>query len=1061
MTAKSTATILLIEDDVNALKLLSTYLSNHNFTILVAKSSEVGIERATYAQPDIILLDVMLPDENGFETCRKLKADPVTANIPVIFLTSLNSPEDEIKGYQLGAVDFISKPLHEESILVRVNTQLRLRDLTERLEQKVEERTFELRQANQKLAQEIKERIVVETALRESERRLRDAQRIGNFGFLDWDIVNDEIEWSTQTYHIYGFAPESTNPSVEVTENLIHPDDQKFVQQQLRSALAGESEIDLEHKLLRPDGQVIYVHVIADITRNEDGKPVRMLGTVTDITARKRAEEALAQTANLLSNVVNTSRDWIFVKDTELRTVFCNEAFANALGKTPEQLVGKTDIENGWDPDMVKGNPDKGFHGYEAHDLKVLSGETLFVASDPALANGELHSFDTIKMPLRDEMGEIIGVLGVARDVTKRKHAEEALAESEQKYRSLIETMGEGFGMLDKEGFITYVNDSFCRMMGYKREELVGQLVLNLVDETNKQILLEQIERTAAEGGSPYELAWQAKSGENIATITAPRVLKDSEGNFMGSFAVMTDIRKLKEAEQEQHLSDELLKQMPDGIIVADLEGTIRRWLGGAETIFGYRAEEVIGKSVSFLHHPDIRDSMRPKILKELQATDRFFGEILCVHKNGHVVPIEISIKTVFDPDGNPIALVSDSKDITRRKEIEAQVQRSERMAAIGQLSTGIAHDFNNILAAITLYTELLLRNSENTAVTADRLQTILQQSKRASTLINQLLDFSRRSALEKAPVNLLDPLQELITLLKRMLSENIIIKLEYESSEYMVYADTTRLQQIFMNLAVNARDAMPQGGQLTFTLNHLTLGEYDHSPFPGLTLGDWVQVDIADSGEGMPKEVVQRVFEPFFTTKAPGKGTGLGLAQVYGIVKQHEGFIFIRSEEGKGSTFSLFLPALPMQNSKQPHTLHQSKLLSGHGETVLVVEDNPDTRDAVVTSLEVLNYTVIIADDGVEALQILTQDTQRIDLLLSDMIMPNMGGTELLQMLQKENVHVPIVMLSGYFLEDELDNLRELGMLAWLPKPPELAQLAQTIYSALHTKDEKVRTKS
>ena len=1180
--SKPNATILLIVDDAKILQLITTYFSSDNFTLLVATSSTSGIQKATTEQPDIILLDVLLGDQDGFETCRQLKAKQGTTNIPIIFLGPQNTPEYEIKGYQLGAVDFISKPLQEESILARIDTQLRLRALTERWEQKVEERTKELMQANQRLAQEIKERIAIETALRESEGRLREAQRIGNFGFLDWNIVDGEIEWSDQTYHIYGFEPQSMKPTVELTTDLVHPDDKTYVIEQIQAAFAGEAHLDIEHRVKRSDDQIIYVHVTADITRDEAGKPIRMLGTVLDVTARKKnesaleasellnrtlvenapvciheidlngrltamnmtglkmmnlqsqeqiigqrylsavakpdreriahllslaykgvfskfefvvadtkepqmfascfvpihardgsverlmgitediterkkSEDALAQTANLLTNVINTSRDWIFVKDKELRTILCNEAFAAALGKTPDQLIGNTDIENGWDPDMVKGNFENGFHGYESDDLKVLDGETLVISSDPGHADGERRTFDTVKMPLRDEKREIIGVLGIARDVTERKLAEEALAESEQKYRSLIETMGEGFGMLDTEGVITYVNDSFCNMVGYAPKALIGIHVTNLVDETNLQILIEQIERTTEEGGMPYELAWQAKNGQNIPTITAPRVLKDKEGNFIGSFAVVTDIRKLKEAEQEQYLSDQILRQMPDAVIVSDLQGNIQRWLGGAEAVFGYRSEEVVGQSVSFLHHPDIRDSKRVEILHELEKRGEFFGEILCMHKDGYELPIEISIKKVFDPAGNPFALVSDSKDISRRKAIEIQVQRSERMAAIGQLSTGIAHDFNNILAAITLYTELLLRNPENTAVTYERLETILQQTKRASNLINQLLDFSRRSALERATINLLDPLQELITLLKRMLSENIVIKLVHESTEYMVHADPTRIQQIFMNLAVNARDAMPHGGELTFTLEHYIFFDADLPPFPNLTPGDWVRIEVSDTGTGMSEEIMQHIFEPFFTTKDPGKGTGLGLAQVYGIVKQHEGYIFIRSEVEKGSTFIVFLPTLPAQGTISRLRADHKDVVSGNGETILVVEDNPDTREAIVTSLEVLNYQVIIARNGVEALDVLQQKSNEIDLLLSDMIMPTMGGTALLSALQKLKIQLPIIMLSGYFLEDELDNLRALGMLSWLPKPPELTQLSQAIYKALQEMGKKI----
>jgi PAS domain S-box-containing protein len=396
-------------------------------------------------------------------------------------------------------------------------------------------------------------------------------------------------------------------------------------------------------------------------------------------------------------------------------------------------------------------------------------------------------------------------------------------------------------------------------------------------------------------------------------------------------------------------------------------------------------------------------------------------------------------------------------RDVTREREVQQRVQRQERLAAVGQLAAGIAHDFNNIMAVIVLYAGTSLRTLDLPSRLRERLVTISQQAKRATRLIQQILDFSRRAVMERQPLDLVPFLKEQVKLLERTIPENVSINLSHGGEEYAVMADPTRLQQAVMNLALNARDAMPEGGDLHIGLARVRVEDRKQAPLPEMAPGEWVRVTVADSGVGISPKDLPRVFEPFFTTKAPGQGTGLGLAQVYGIVKQHEGYIDVVSQVGEGTTFTLYLPALPVSPPEaiEPEDL---ELVRGRGETILVVEDDAATREALVESLGILDYQVLEAANGREALAILEQagddpsidPVQRIALVVTDVVMPEMGGRALLYALREKGLMVPVVMLTGHPLEEELEGLRSQGLSAWLPKPPSVEQLAQAVARAL-----------
>jgi signal transduction histidine kinase len=400
------------------------------------------------------------------------------------------------------------------------------------------------------------------------------------------------------------------------------------------------------------------------------------------------------------------------------------------------------------------------------------------------------------------------------------------------------------------------------------------------------------------------------------------------------------------------------------------------------------------------------------------------------------------------------------TRDVTQERELQRRVQHHERLAVVGQLAAGIVHDFRNIMATIIVYTQMLSRTETLSNRDQERLAAINQQALYAIDLIQQILDLSRHATIQQQPLDLLSLLKKQVKLLKHILPKNIEIELEYDPEEtgdslpdaapFMVNADPTRMQQVIMNLALNARDAMPEGGRLHIGLERIWIGDRKRAPLPEMEAGDWVHMTVTDTGTGIPSDLLPRIFDPFFTTKASDQGNGLGLFQVFGIVEQHEGHIDVTTEVGVGTTFTIYLRALPVRLA-DASAAETATLSRGRGETVLVVEDSAAMRIALAKSLEFLNYQVMEAANGQEALVALERDSAQIALVLSDAVMPGMGGIALLRSMRQRGLTTPMVMLTSHSMREEMEGLREQGISDWLSKPPSMEQLTRALARALN----------
>jgi PAS domain S-box-containing protein len=498
----------------------------------------------------------------------------------------------------------------------------------------------------------------------------------------------------------------------------------------------------------------------------------------------------------------------------------------------------------------------------------------------------------------------------------------------------------------------------------------------------------------------------------------------------------------LRESEEKYHV---LFDQSKEAIYVTTREGRFVDLNQAGLDLFGFTREELTEMNASDLYvYPPDRSRFQQEI--EQKGFVRDF-EVELRKKDGTKMDCVLTSSVQRAGDGTILGYQGIIRDLTEHKRLEEQMRQQDRMAALGQLAGGIAHDFNNILMTIILYAEMLSEEPSLPSDLAPDLQSILDEAQEAAHLVRQVLDFSRRSPMETRPVDMRTFVQESVDMLRRTLSESIALLLEVGSGKCVVNADPTRIQQVVMNLVVNARDAMPEGGELRLGLSRVRIRPGDEPPLAEMDAGQWICLAVSDTGTGIPPDVLPRIFEPFFTTKPKGEGTGLGLAQVYGIVKQHRGHVGVETEVGKGTTFRIYLPAQEMQEVTE--TPQEERAARGKGETILVAEDEEKVRELSRRILESLGYQVLTAADGRKALEIY-RTKEGVDLVLTDMVMPEMGGKELIQELRRENPHLKVAAMTGYVLAEDLQELKEEGNLEIVHKPLDTNTLARVVRHAL-----------
>jgi len=496
--------------------------------------------------------------------------------------------------------------------------------------------------------------------------------------------------------------------------------------------------------------------------------------------------------------------------------------------------------------------------------------------------------------------------------------------------------------------------------------------------------------------------------------VAVDRELRDAERRRSLRRAEAEREQALLDLRRSERLFHDLFESAPDATVIVDGQGVIRAASRQAEALFGYEREELNGQALEILVPPAARPGYRELRETFVQSpVARFMGvgqqNLQALRKDGSTFPVEVSLSPMTTEPGVVIAAV---RDITARRRLEAELRQVQKMEAVGRLAGGVAHDFNNILGVILGQSQIVLRRMSGDDPLRPRLEQILSASERAAGLTRQLLAFSRKQVFETRVLDLNEIIERMTSMLGRLLGEDIDLSFRRGEGLGRVRADATQIEQILMNLAVNARDAMPGGGRLAIETSNADMDEDYARVHPGAVAGAYVCVEVTDSGHGMTKEVQARVFEPFFSTKEAGKGTGLGLSTVYGIVKQSDGFIYLYSEQGQGTTFKVYLPRVEGEVERAAKTPAAAARTS---ETILLAEDENALRELIRELLEANGYRVLVADDPMKAIEAAESYEGTIHLLLTDVVMPRMNGRELALRIKERRPGVRVLYMSGY----------------------------------------------
>jgi len=500
-----------------------------------------------------------------------------------------------------------------------------------------------------------------------------------------------------------------------------------------------------------------------------------------------------------------------------------------------------------------------------------------------------------------------------------------------------------------------------------------------------------------------------------------------------------------KQAEQKIREQAALLDITTDAILVRDRENKILFWNKGAEHMYGWKADDVLGKSANKLLYKETSSQLEVA-LKSVLEIGEWQGELHQVTKDGKKIIVESRWTLVRDEAKQPKSILTVNTDITQKKQLEAQFLRTQRLESIGTLASGIAHDLNNVLTPI-LMTAQLLETQVHDERSKRLLPILVTNAKRGANLVKQVLSFAR--GLEGKFTIL--QIKHLISEIKQIAKQTFPKSIEFYTSipQYLgtVFGDATQLHQVLMNLCVNARDAMPDGGTLSISAENLFIDQNHAKMNLDAQVGPYIVITVADTGTGIPPEILDRIFEPFFTTKEIGKGTGLGLSTVIGIIKSHGGFVKVYSEVGRGTQFKVYLPEAEVD---QITPVEDLELPTGKGELILVVDDEAAIRDITKTSLETYNYRALTASDGIEAIALYAEHRQEISVVLTDMMMPSMDGATTIRTLRKIEPHVKIVAVSGLVSKDKLAQVASIGVKTFLAKPYTTKELLTTLHEVL-----------
>jgi len=777
---------------------------------------------------------------------------------------------------------------------------------------------------------------------------------------------------------------------------------------------------------------------------------------ITEVTQRRRAEEevraseaelkALVSALRRQAVVFETIGDAVLVMDLEGRIVDWNPAAVQIFGYSKQEILGRH-VVTIHHPEL-EGRLEEQIQASLRRDGR-WSGELPFRRKD-----GRDGVADVIVVSQLDDQGRPVAWIGVNRDITARRRAETALAESRALLAEAEELAHVGSWALEPDtGRLTW-SDELYRIFGVEPQSVpVTRDWFRARVHADDREAVGVTFRRLVEGADIPSLRCRIvrPDGSERTIQTHGRVQRDTTGRVLRVIGSAQDVTELVRAESELREAlgtvAALLDASPVAIVAVDAEYRVTKWNPAAEHLFGWTPADVLGRPLPIVGHDHRLEHTR---LREQLLSGRTVSAIDTrrQRKDGSVVNVYLSVAPLRSAGGDVRGAVALFVDMTERRQLEEQLRQSQKMEAVGQLAGGVAHDFNNLLTVIKTYSELLLDQIDGTNPFREDLVAIHRAAGRAASLTRQLLAFSRKQVLQPKVLNLNAVAGGLEPMLRRLIGEDVRIVMLPAPKIGRVRADPGQLEQVLVNLAVNARDAMPKGGTLTIETSNVDL-DRDYAGRRSVVLpGQYVMLAVTDTGCGMDEATRRRVFEPFFTTKEVGRGTGLGLSTVYGIVKQSGGYVWVYSEPGQGTTFKIYLPSIDEEISSSEGQTAQVAV--GGAEVVLLVEDDEGVRALGRRILERYGYTVLEARDGHDALRIAGQYPQRIDVLVTDMVMPELSGREVYQRLSPARPGLRVLYVSGYTDDDIVRRGLIEATAAFLQKPFTAMHLAGAVRAVL-----------
>ena len=758
------------------------------------------------------------------------------------------------------------------------------------------------------------------------------------------------------------------------------------------------------------------------------------------ITERRRAEAALRASESRFRMLVENIPQKYCVKDRDSRWLAVNPSFARDLGFKREEVVGKLDYDL-----FPKEMADK----YRADDQRIMqSGQTEELEEQSRLAGREVW-VHMVKAPLRDERGEVIGIFGLFTDITERMRAAEALRVSEEKYRGIFDDSVTAIYLFDTQKRFLDTNEAGVKLLGYTREELL-RLSMADVDADPTVVLPAHQELLAGGRLLNYEHRLRRKDNTVVTVLNNSKAITDPQGKVVGLLSTLLDITERMRVEESHTRLVTAVEAAAETIVITDAKANILYANPAFAKTTGYTCAEALGQNPRLLQSGKHDVEFYRQMWATLKAGEVWAGRFTNKRKDGTLYEEEASISPVFDAAGRIVNYVAVKRDITHEVQLEAQFRQAQKMEAVGRLAGGVAHDYNNMLAVVLMNASLLSDDQTLTPEQADGIQEITKAAERGAKLTQQLLTFSRRQVTQSRALNLNEVVVGVTRMLQQLIGEDVKLQTNLAPGAAPVWADPSMMEQVLMNLAVNARDALPAGGQITITVGSLTV-DAATAAARKVQAGAFFRLTVRDNGTGIPPEHLPHIFEPFFTTKDVGQGTGLGLATVYGIVEQHQGWIEVESHLGQGTAFHIHLPCLAVAapaGAKAPARPRPR----GGSETILLVEDAEGLRKMAALCLTQYGYRVLPAASGAAALELWRQHPGAVDLLLTDIIMPDgVSGGQLAQQLQAEKPGLKVFYMSGYPGDVAGRGGLELHEgVNFLQKPFTGAKLAQTVRDCL-----------